>query len=64
MGLVKINPWKNVPLPKDAVDPENTPHYTPEQAEDLISALVDHVDGQLVLALGCFLGLGPAEIAA
>jgi integrase len=63
MGLVKINPWKNVPLPKDAVDPENTPHYTPEQAEDLISALVEHADAQLVLALACFLGLGPAEIA-
>ena len=62
MGLAKINPWKNVPLPKDAVDPENTPHYTPEQAEDLIRALVDHVDAQLVFALACFLGLGPAEI--
>jgi integrase len=62
-GLVKMNPWKNVPMPKDAVDPENTTHYTPEQAEDLISVLVDHVDCQLVMALACFLGLGPAEIS-
>jgi integrase len=29
----------------------------------MISALVEHVDGQLVLALACFLGLGPAEVA-
>lgn len=63
MGLVKMNPWKNVPMPKDAVDPENTAHYTPEQAEDMVSALVEHVDAQLVLTLACFLGLGPAEIA-
>ncbi|HUD67647.1 MAG TPA: hypothetical protein VMQ17_23900 [Candidatus Sulfotelmatobacter sp.] len=63
MGLVKMNPWKNVPMPKDAVDPENTPHYTPEQAENMVSALVDHVDAQLVLTLACFLGLGPAEIS-
>jgi integrase len=34
-----------------------------EEAENLISALVDHVDAQLVLALSCFLGLGPAEDA-
>jgi integrase len=61
--LIKMNPWKNVDMPEDAVDPENTAHYTPEQAEDLITALVDHVDCQLVLALACFLGLGPAEVA-
>src|ERR1700686_330278 len=60
---LKVNPWTSVPLPDDAIDPENKPHYTPEQAEDLISALVDHVDAQLVLALACFLGLGPAEIS-
>jgi integrase len=62
-GLVKINPWKNVPMPKDAVEPENTAHYTPEQAENMVSALIDHVDAQLVLTLACFLGLGPAEIS-
>jgi integrase len=63
MGLVKINHWKNVPMPKDAVEPENTAHYTPEQAEDMVTALIDHVDAQLVLTIACFLGLGPAEIA-
>jgi integrase len=34
-----------------------------EEAENLISTLVDHVDAQLVMALSCFLGLGPAEIS-
>jgi integrase len=63
MGLVKINPWKNVPMPDGAIEPENTAHYTPEQAEDMVTALVDHVDAQLVLTLACFLGLGPAEIS-
>src|SRR5215469_11017612 len=61
-GLRDDNPWK-VKLPKDCKETEATKHYTMEEAENLISALVDHVDAQLVLALSCFLGLGPAEIA-
>jgi integrase len=60
---IKVNPWTAVPMPDGAVDPENTPHYTPEHAENMVTALVDHVDAQLVLTLACFLGLGPAEIA-
>jgi integrase len=56
------NPW-HVKLPKDSKETKATEHYTMEEAENLISALVDHVDAQLVLALSCFLGLGPAEIA-
>ena len=56
------NPW-HVKLPKDCKESKATEHYTMEEAENLISALVDHVDAQLVLALSCFLGLGPAEIA-
>jgi integrase len=60
---LKSNPWLRVPMPDDAIDPENTVHYTPEQSENMVSALVDHVDAQLVLTLACFLALGPAEIA-
>jgi integrase len=56
------NPW-HVKLPKDCKETKATEHYTMEEAENLISALVDHVDAQLVIALSCFLGLGPAEIA-
>jgi integrase len=58
----EANPW-HVKLPKDCKDPNDTQHYTREEAEDIITALVDHVDAQLVIALACFLGLGPAEIA-
>ena len=61
--LIKVNPWHDVVMPDDAVESKPTEHYTMEEAENLISALVDHVDAQLVLALSCFLGLGPAEIA-
>ena len=61
-GLRNDNPW-HVKLPKDCKESKATKHYTMEEAENLISTLVDHVDAQLVLALSCFLGLGPAEIA-
>lgn len=62
--VISMNPWRDVKVPKDAIQPENTQHYTVEESEDLISALVDHVDCQLVIALACFLGLRPGEIAA
>jgi len=61
-GLRNDNPW-HVKLPKDCKESKAAKHYTMEEAENLISTLVDHVDAQLVLALSCFLGLGPAEIA-
>jgi integrase len=61
---IKVNPWHDVEMPEDAIEPERTQHYTLEEAEDIISALVEHVDCQLVLALSCFLALRPGEIAA
>jgi integrase len=56
------NPW-HVKLPKDCKESKPTEHYTMEEAENLVTSLVDHVDAQLVIALSCFLGLGPAEVA-
>jgi integrase len=61
---VKINPWHDVEIPEDAIESAATKHYTLAEAEDIISALVDHVDCQLIMALSCFLGLRPGEIAA
>ncbi len=61
-GLRNDNPW-HVKLPKDCKETKPTEHYTMEEAENLISVLVEHVDAQLVIALCCFLGLGPAEIS-
>jgi integrase len=63
-GLKKgANPWR-VKIPKDCKESEQTQHYTLEEVENIISSLVDHVDAQLVMALSCFLGLRPGEIAA
>jgi integrase len=61
---IKVNPWHDVEMPEDAIESEATKHYTLAEVEDIISALVDHVDCQLVMALACFLGLRPGEIAA
>lgn len=60
--IITVNPWSSVVMPDEAVKPQTTA-YTREQSEDLVSALVDHVDAQLALSLACFLALGPAEIA-
>jgi integrase len=62
--LIKTNPWRDVQIPDDAEEGDPTEHYTLSEAEDIISALVDHVDCQLMLALACFMGLRPGEIAA
>jgi integrase len=59
--IITVNSWTSVRMPDDAVRPQTTA-YTREQSEDLVTALVDHVDAQLVLSLACFLALGPAEI--
>jgi hypothetical protein len=62
--LLKVNPWTGVLMPDDAIEPKDTEHYTPEQAEDMVTALVEHVDAQLVLTLACFLGLGRQRFPA
>jgi integrase len=61
---IKVNRWHDVSMPDDAIESKSTKHYTLEEAKNIISALVDHVDAQLVMALSCFLALRPGEIAA
>jgi hypothetical protein len=60
---IKVSPWHDVAMPDDAIEPERTRHYTREEAENIISVPVDRVDRQLTMALACFLGLRPNEIA-
>jgi integrase len=60
---LRSNPWNDVQFPESAA-PASTPHYTWSEAEDVISALIDRVDCQLVMALACFAGLRPNELAA
>ncbi len=61
--FLRSNPWADVSFP-DSTAPASTPHYTWEEAENVISALVDRLDCQLVMAFACFLGLRPNEISA
>jgi integrase len=61
---IKVNPWYDVEMPEDAIESDATEHYTLAEVEDFVSALVAHVDCQLVITLACFMGLRPGEIAA
>lgn len=62
--IISVNPWHEVKIPEDAIVSGTTKHYTLEESENIVSALAGHVDCQLILALSCFLGLRPGEIAA
>jgi integrase len=62
-GLIERNPWSEVKLLAKPKASMPTMHYTLEEAEDIISALVDRVDAQLLFSLGFFLGLRPSELA-
>jgi integrase len=61
---LRSNPWADVVFPADAVAGPRVPHYSWAEAEDMITALVDRVDCQLIVALACFLGMRASEIAA
>jgi integrase len=62
VGLLESNPWHDVKILGKTRVPGETKHYTLEEAENIISALVDHVDCQLIMAFAFFLGLRPGEI--
>jgi integrase len=63
IGLLETNPWHDVKILGKVEGPSSTPFYTIEEIEDIISALADHTDCQLIMALAFFLGLRPGEIA-
>jgi integrase len=62
VGVIESNPWHDVKVLGKTKEPGKTKHYTLEEAEDIISALVEHVDCQLIIAFAFFLGLRPGEI--
>jgi integrase len=62
VGVIESNPWHDVKVLGKTKEPGETAHYTLEEAEDIISALAEHVDCQLIVALAFFLGLRPGEI--
>ena len=64
IGACKSNPISDCKILGDIIAPGDTAHYTLEQAENIMSALVAHVDAQLIFALSYFAGLRPGEINA
>jgi len=62
-GRLESNPWHDVKILGKVRPPKPTSHYTLEETENIISALVDHVECQLMIALSFFAGLRPSEIA-
>src|SRR5256884_307008 len=55
-GRLESNPWHDVRILGKVKPPKGTEHYTLEEVENIISALVDHVDAHLVVALSFFVG--------
>lgn len=62
LGLIESNPWHDVKVLGKTKAPGKPAHYTLEEIENIISALVDNVECQLVMALAFFLGLRKGEI--
>jgi integrase len=63
MGYVESNPWASVKILGKVTEPKQTAHYTLEEIENIVSALVEHVNCQLMICLSFFAGLRPSEIA-
>jgi integrase len=64
LEYVEANPWHGAKTLGKVRDTAGTAHYTLEEAEAIINALIDRTDAQLVFALAFFMGLRPSEIAA
>jgi integrase len=62
-GIIETNPARDAGSLMPAQTPEPTHAYTLDEAENIVTALVENTQGQLVFALACFLGLRPGEIA-
>jgi integrase len=64
LSLIELNPWHGAKVLGKMQPNEETEHYTLEEIENIITALVDHVDCQLIMALSYFAGLRKGEIEA
>jgi integrase len=62
-GHCESNPIRDAQVLGKTLPDGETGYYSLEEIEDIISALVDHVDCQLIMALAYFLGLRKGEIA-
>jgi integrase len=64
IGACKTNPIAGCKILGVVKEPGVTDCYSLEEAEDIMTALVDHVELQLIFALAFFAGLRPSEIGA
>ncbi|MGB7072904.1 MAG: site-specific integrase, partial [Candidatus Sulfotelmatobacter sp.] len=62
VGAIESNPWHDVKVLGKTKEPGETKHYTLEEIENIITALVNHVECQLIMALAFFLGLRKGEV--
>lgn len=63
-GFIERNPWREVSRDFKTKATPPTEHYTIEEAKKIFLALKGRVDGQLVFAFSCLVGLRPSETAA
>lgn len=61
-GDCEVNPIRDSKVLGKMLENGTTQSYTLEEIENVISALVDHVECQLIMALAFFLGLRKGEI--
>ncbi len=64
LEYVTANPWHGAKTLGKVRDSAGTAHYTLQEAEAILNALIERTDAQLVFALAFFMGLRPSEIAA
>lgn len=63
LGYVEQNPVMGVEQLGKVIPPKQTPHYSLEEVENIISALIDSPMAQAIIALSFFAGLRPSEVA-
>jgi integrase len=65
VGVIKQNPWREAGSLVEPRAPEETKHYSLEEAEAISNALFEtgHPREQLIFCLASFCGLRPGEIA-
>jgi integrase len=64
LEYIPANPWRGAAPLGTIRDTDGTAHYTLEEAEAIVNALIERTDAQLLFALCFWLGLRPSEAIA
>jgi integrase len=62
LGVIDSNPWHDAKVLCKMIEPGETGHYSLQEAEAIVSALIDHLDAQLMFCFSFFVGLRTSEI--